>query len=338
MLFFYCFLLFININNAFIIPSIFKEWYCIDFINNIDKSKPYKYNIGDLPLVTWFKNNTPLSTINICSHYGSKLDTGIITSNGCLKCPYHGLEHDELSIFGRTIIFQDKLWWTYNNIKSPPSIPFYNNKNYQTSFIKIDMNANIKDCIFNTMDVNHPKYVHNNLLGFGSDISVNNLKIINYPNKKKLGITFNYKTNSNLLYLKKELKTSNNFHIYEYPFNSWSRVSLPNNENLFINVNLLPLTKNKTRWLITLKYNYWTNDIEKNIIEIAAKYILDQDKKQMNIQGEESILKNAVIYHHKFDNEEHMGKLKELVDFNIYPDIIQVLELYEYHKLKKYNL
>jgi len=333
MLFTYFLLLLININNAFIIPHIFKEWHCIDFENNIDKTKPYKYNIGELPMVMWFKNNTPLSTINICSHYGSKLNKGKINNNGCLVCPYHGLEHNESSIFGKTIIFQDKIWWTYNNNKKPPTIPFYKNTNYQTSYIKVDMNANIIDCILNTMDVNHPKFVHNNILGFGSNIPVNNLKIIKYPNKKKLGITFKYSTNSNLLYLKKELKTSNNFHIYEYPYSSWSRVSLTNNDNLFVNVNLLPITKNKTRWLITLKYNYWTNEIEKNIMEFAAQCILNQDKEQMNNQAKDTILKNLIMYKHKFENEEHMEELKKIINFDIYPDTTQILELYEYHKI-----
>jgi len=328
-------LLLINNSISFIIPNIFKEWFCIDFVNNIDKTKPYKYNIGDLSLVTWFKNNTPLTTINICSHYGSTLDKGKINNNGCLICPYHGLEHNETLTFGKTIIFENKLWWSYYNSNNPPKIPFFNNNKYQTSEIKIDMNANIIDCIFNTMDVNHPKYVHNNIFGFGSNSPVTNLNTINFPNKKKIGISFNYNTNSNLLYLKKEIKNSNNFHIYEYPFNSWSRVSLPNNENLFVNVNFLPLKKNKTRWLITLKYNYWNNNIEKNIMEIAAICILNQDKTQLNRQAEYSILKNSIIYQHKFENEEHLDELHKIINSNIYPDMVQVLELYEYHKFKK---
>jgi phenylpropionate dioxygenase-like ring-hydroxylating dioxygenase large terminal subunit len=61
-----------------------RHWQCIGIKKNIDITKPYVCNIGDLPLVVW-KNtdNQWLSTINICKHMGSKLDQGKIV-NGCL--------------------------------------------------------------------------------------------------------------------------------------------------------------------------------------------------------------------------------------------------------------
>lgn len=330
-------LLLANIVNAYLPIVPFNRWHCIDFVKNIDKTKPHSYNIGELPLVTWFDNdNKPHSTINICEHMGSKLDEGKI-HNGCLKCPYHGLSYDETKTFGDTIVFQDKLWWSYEPIKEhPPSIPFYNNKNFETSFIKVDVDASVKDCILNTMDINHPEFIHNNIFGFGSNFPPTNIKTIYYPDKDmKIGLSFNYKSTSKLAKLKKELHQSANFHIYDFPYTSWSRVSLPTKEHLYVNVNMLPLTKNKTRWLVTLKHNYWKTNVEKHFMKFAANCILYQDQQQMNRQANESILKNLIINKTELNNEDHIAPINKMLDNYRYPSNEMVIMLYNYHLTKK---
>jgi phenylpropionate dioxygenase-like ring-hydroxylating dioxygenase large terminal subunit len=323
------FLLLITEISSYIIPNIYNQWFCLDYISNIDKTKPFKSNIGFLPLVSWFHNNTSCSsTINICSHLGSRLDVGKI-ENGCLKCPYHGLKYNENMTFGKTMIYQDKLWWSYNNNKKPPSIPLYNNKNYKTINLKIDIDANIRDCIINTMDLNHPEFVHNNIFGFGSNKPVSNYKFYKY-NKNKIGISFNYNIDNSLLLLKKELKNSNNFHIYEYPFHSWSRVSIKNKEQIFININFLPLEINKTRWFITIRYNYMNNNnLEKLIMELMGKTIVLQDKNQLENQAKHSIIKDKIIRKIKMNNEEHLDEINDMIGGYIYPDEIQLLQLYK---------
>lgn len=335
-------------NYAFVNPTTpFNNWHCVDFVKNIDVRKPYSFNVGEMPLVTWFSKNTnnssklsydPITTINICSHMGSKLDKGHISSKtNCLVCPYHGLEHNQKHSFGKTIIYEDKLWWAYEPInKKPPSVPFYNNKKFATTNIKLDINANIIDCAFNTMDLNHPAFVHNNIFGFGSNIPPENIKTIKY-NENKVGLGFTYKSNSNLVHLKKSLKHSKNFHIYEYPYTSWSRVTLPNGEHLIVNVNLLPIGPNKTRWFVTLKYNYWNKyPFEKLFMEFAARCILFQDQLQLSKQAIENGLKRMVSYQTSFDNEEHIADMKNMFKKYEYPDMIHVTRLYDYHKrLKK---
>jgi phenylpropionate dioxygenase-like ring-hydroxylating dioxygenase large terminal subunit len=324
------------LTDAFMVTPPFNRWHCIDFVKNIDKSKPYAFNIGELSLVSWFDtNNNPHTTVNICSHMGSRLDNGKVT-DGCLVCPYHGLQHNQSKSFGQSMIFQDKLWWSYEPVKKmPPAMPFYNNKKYETSYIKIDIDANIVDCAFNTMDVNHPAHIHNNLFGFGSNIPPTNLHTVMYPNNTdKIGLTFTYKSKSNLAHLKRELRRSKNFHVYEYPFTTWSRVSLPTNEHLFVNVNMLPLSPNKTRWLVTLKHNFWKTSVEKRFMKFAADCILYQDKEQMKRQSEESALKKMVIYQEEFAQEEHFKQLRDMFkDYNV-PDTQSVLQLYARHKLK----
>lgn len=318
--------------------NTFHHWHCIDFMKNIDKSKPYAYNIGELPLVAWFNDKqnitNPLSTVNICSHMGSKLDHGSISSDGCLICPYHGLKHNEDKSFGSTMIFQDKLWWSYEPVrKLPPKIPFYHSNKFETSIISIDIDANIVDCAYNTMDVNHPAFVHNNLFGFGSNIPPSDLRTVIYKDKKKIGLGFTYKSNSNLVHLKRDLKSSQNFHVYDYPYHTWSRVSLPNNQHLIIGVDFLPLSPNKTRWFVTMKYNYWNKFLfEKTLMYFAANCILAQDKYQLSKQAAPSSLKDLVMFQSSMCNEEHFDELKKLFADYKYPDTTSVVNLYKHHK------
>ena len=310
----------IELTSSFMtIPNIYNNWFCLDFVKNIDKTKPQKYSIGDLPLVVWFKNESlPLSTINICSHHGSTLDSGKINKNGCLVCPYHGLNHDEKLTFGKTMIHQGKLWWSYDNHKKPPSIPFYNNKNFMKSELVIDMNANVFDCIYNTMDINHAEFIHNNMFGFGnSNNPISNLKIYNYKNNKKLGLSFNYKSNTNLKHIKNELKIPNrNFNIYEYPYDIWNGINLNKKEKFYTCFSFLPLSNDKTRWFITLSHNFWKSDIEKKIMEIAGQLILLQDKNQMKNQAKKSKLKSIWINQIKFNNEQQLDEIRNIIKYN----------------------
>lgn len=323
---------------SFITPgiSVFNEWHCIDFVKNIDKSKPFAYNVGDLSLVSWFHKNQSYTTLNICNHMGSKLDHGKVKGN-CLVCPYHGLKYNDNMTFGKSLVFQDKLWWSYSPKKNlPPAIPFYNTHNYQTTTMKVHIDANIVDCAFNLMDINHPAYVHNNIFGFGSNVPPTDVKTVIYPhNKDKLGLSFIYKSNS--IHLKRELRRCKNFDIYEYPYTTWSRVSLPNDKHLFVNINMLPISLHKTQWLVTLKHNFWnTNVIEQYMMAFAANCIIWQDKNQLAKQATTSELKKLVMFQTDLGNENHFKFLKDMFAKYEYPDTRKVLELYKYHK-KKYE-
>lgn len=311
--------------------SPFNDWFAIDFVKNIDKNKPYTFQVGELPLVAWFpdtEQDRAHTTINICKHMGSKLDHGTV-NDGCLRCPYHGLSYDSEDAFGETMIYQDKLWWSYEpKRKKPSSIPFYNNKNYHKSFLKVDMNANIVDCALNAMNIHHPSFIHNNIFGIAKDIS-----IIEYPkNQKRVGLSFGYNSKSSLIHLKHELGQSKNFHLYDYPYTTWSRISLPNDQHLIVNVNLLPLEENKTRWLVTLLHNYWNhNEFEKELMKFTTYCILFQDKYQLDKQVRESALKKLMNYSAKLPDHHIHDRMLQLFKNYEFPDENQVLELYKYH-------
>jgi len=306
--------------------KFFSNWHCVGIKETTDFSKPVKFNIGDLPLVMWKNNENELITcLNICKHMGSKLDKGVITNNGCLKCPYHGLEFSKNDKFGETIEHEGKIFWSHKpSLLTPHNIPFFNNHHYEKSFLQIDMEASLPDSAFNTMDLRHPEYVHTG--AFGSSIPPTNIK--HYKFKDRIGISFDYAQNPIMKILNDNQILSNNFHMFLYPSFTWSRVSF-NNKNLIIAVNFLPLENKKTRWYVTICHNYYKSPMQKNIMKGFAAYILSQDYLQMKNQYPENKLKSAVLFNHTFKDEDIMLWLStEFKDYK-FPDINVCMDLFQ---------
>jgi phenylpropionate dioxygenase-like ring-hydroxylating dioxygenase large terminal subunit len=309
--------------------TFYRHWTCIGIKDKIDISKPYSIHIGDLPLVLWKDENRWISTIDICKHMGSNLHTGTL-HNGCIKCPYHGLEYSYEDRFGETVEHEGKLFWAYKPLtKRPYRIPFYENAEYAKSFLQIDMDASLTDSAYNTMDLRHPEYVHNKLLGFGNTIPPQNIKYYDYPDKSMVGLSFDYSSNPMMRKLNDNVKHTHNFHMFRYPTFSWSRVSFEN-KHLIIGVNLLPLENKKTRWYITLCHNYYTTNIGQKFMQFLATTILNQDYDQMKNQCYENKLKRQMLFNHIFKDEEVITQLhllfKEHYEF---PDIDSVYDLYK---------
>jgi len=309
----------------------FNHWHCIGIKENIDFTKPYQINIGELPLVVW-KDNTKdklITTINICKHMGSKLHNGIITETGCLKCQYHGLELNQEDRFGETIEHQGKIFWSYKPTHSKPySLPFYDNDNFATSFLEIDMECSLLDSAFNNIDLRHPEYVHNKLFGFGNTIPPQNIKQYKYETNERVGLSFDYFSNPVIRSLNDNVKITNNFHMYIYPTFSWSKVTF-GKKSLLIGVNLLPLSEKKTRWYITLCHNYYKSTYQKKFVQLLATTILSQDSVQMRMQYKEDKFKHSMLFTHTFKDEEIMLWVKEMMKDYKYPDIDTCVELYK---------
>ena len=317
--------------------SFFNHWHCIGISEKINFNYPYKANIGELPLVIWKnpKNGDLVSTINICKHMGSKLDNGVITENGCLKCQYHGLEMTKDDEFGKIMEFDGKIFWGYKPIKKEPyRIPFYNNPNYESSYLYIDMDCSLTDSAYNTMDLRHPDYVHNKLFGFGSITPPQNIKHYKYIDNLSIGLSFDYSSNERMKILNDNKKETSNFHMYMYPSFSWSRVSF-GKKNLIIGVNLLPISEKKTRWYITIRSNYYKSIYEKRFLQFLTETILNQDYVQMKNQYQENDLKRAILFNHTFNNEEPIMELQKMFHEYRYPNIEQIVELYNDYKINK---
>jgi hypothetical protein len=264
---------------------------------------------------------------------GSTLNNGKIMDNGCLKCPYHGLEINDEDKFGEVIDFEGKLFWAIDPIsKKPDGIPFYNNNKYEKSFLEIDMECSLIDSAYNTMDLRHPEYVHSQLVGgFGSSIPPENVKFYKFKNKNHIGLSFDYSSNKIIKIINDNVVKTNNFHMYIYPSFSWSKVMM-DKKILIIGVNLLPLEKNKTRWYITISHNYYKSEFGKNLMKMLTLTILNQDFIQMQNQYLENDLKKKILFNHIFTEEEPILELRKMFKNYKFPDIKQCIHLYDKYK------
>lgn len=320
---------------SFILPSIYREWYCVGFINKIDKTAPYSFNIGELPMVTWFDNkNNTYSTINICKHFGAKLSNGNISKNGNLVCPNHKLEYNYNDKFGTTTVYQNKLWWSYDPIDIiPPKIPLYNKK-YEIIYMEFDIDSYITECLINFMNINN----YNSLKEYNLNLQPSNVNNYRY-NFNSIGILFDYNILTNL---KLNLKLSENFLHYKYPSTLWFKQSIRYFEknrleydNVILNINLLPININKTKWYITVTFNNLEQSTFKK--DIVYKTIYNMLMKQFDLLSNQSnniILKEHMMLHRKkiiYDNINQ--DFEYFLKRYSYPDIQSVLSLYNYHRM-----
>lgn len=336
----FLFLLFLANASAYVvhhnINPLFNNWNCLGMVENIDFNKPYISKIGELPLVTWKDKQDKLHTsLNICKHMGSTFDEGSV-KDGCLVCPYHGLNYEDKDSVGITIEHQGKIFWSYlPNTYRPSSIPFFENKNYRKSFIEIDMDCSLKDSAYNTMDILHPTFVHSGMFGFGNNKKPENVMNYEFVDKNKIGLSFDYHSNGVLQRINKNSKSTNNYHMFEFPAFTWSRVSFKKTNHLVIGVHFRPISEKKTKWYVTIVQNYMKNNfVEELCMKYMAYLILKQDQKQMKNQYDENNLKESVMFSHTFENEEPIHKLNKLYKNITYPDLYQCINLHNDYKMR----
>jgi nitrite reductase/ring-hydroxylating ferredoxin subunit len=207
----------LSLSSAFILPQFVRDWHPIGIENNIDKSKPYVYNIGKLPMVLWYDNNKkPISTLNICKHLGAKLDNGII-NNGCLQCINHLTNYNETDAIGTVVSRNGLLWWSYKSYVKQPTAIF--KETYKIYHNYIDVNVNLVNVIL--------EFIYSN----------NNKTKIKHKNKR--------------LFITEQLYNAEHRYYYQYPY--YFKGSI--NKKINYSLNFLPLEENKTRIYINIANN-----------------------------------------------------------------------------------
>ena len=237
----------------YIAPQTFREWHPIGIYKSIDKLKPYKFQLGPLPLILWFSlNNKPNTMINNCNHLGNSLNKAKI-KNGCLICPYHYNSYNETDNFGTTQISNGLIWWSYRSNEKQPYIPIKTNNKEIYNF-KLDINIDLITFILNLLSIKNNKYIWN-------------LK------KKQLLI-----------------KTDNERIIYKYPYRLI--INNYKNKYTY-EISILPLSINKLRLFITYynqllfpiiylrllkEKNKFENDITTNNLNIKNYFMFKKGK------------------------------------------------------------
>lgn len=131
---------------SYIVPQTFREWHPIGIYNNINKNKPYYFNIGYLPIILWFNTTNHNCIINSCKHLGNNMNNGFIKNN-CFICPHHNLKYTDTDKLGDIKLSNGLLWWSYKSFQKEPIKS--HNYLYKTSF---DVNTNILGAILNLID------------------------------------------------------------------------------------------------------------------------------------------------------------------------------------------
>ena len=209
-------LFFLSTIQGFILPQFVREWHPIGIENQIDRSKPFVFNIGKLPMVLWYDKNDPIATLNICKHLGAKLDNAII-NNGCLHCSNHLTGYNQTDALGKVVSKNGMLWWSFKSYTRNP-ISNFKKEEKKLDIHHIDINVNLLNVIL--------EFVYSN----------NKIKARARKNK--------------FLFYEKLFNAEHRFY-YKYPY--YLKGSINNKINYTIN--FLPLEENKTRLFISIANN-----------------------------------------------------------------------------------
>ena len=294
-LFIICFIGFVD---AYLLPQTFRDWHVVGISDKIDKTNPYKFNIGKLPMVLWYdKNNLPISTFNVCKHLGNKLENGLIY-NGSLICPSHKLHYTANDAVGKTVDTDGLIWWSYKSYQeNPPKLPLRNN-NYNTKHFKLDINIDLISCVLNFLHINNP-----------------NSKNI-FKNNKLLLKSFHTDYTSTI--------------IYKYPYTIFVSTKLNNHKLKAVYfINLLPIEENKTRMFVTIKYN---NNLKEYIGSwfycFIIKFFLFKTKQEIENQYTSDKLKIYLMLQNTMSNN-YLFNVYKLYEKYMFPN-----DFFMYHFMK----
>jgi phenylpropionate dioxygenase-like ring-hydroxylating dioxygenase large terminal subunit len=202
----------------------YNQWYPIGIQKFMDKSKPYKSVVLDVPLVTWYdKKSGHWSTVlDRCPHRGAPLSEGRI--EGCnIECPYHGyqfngcgdcryiphlLDKNNSSVLSKmntkaliTDVSEDIVWIWMNSSRYPDSDPpMYIDSDPDGILVEDYVTKLPFDFRYlqeNIMDVSHTSFTHHGTQSdrkfatpieykLWDDISMNGFSLIsrNYPEEE----------------------------------------------------------------------------------------------------------------------------------------------------------
>ena len=317
------------------LSPLFNRWNCIGTKAQFSIDKPNAWKMGDLPMVLWKEGDEWLSRPNVCSHMGSRLDTGCVVptggwykpeATGSLQCPYHGLRYGKTESLGSVVEFQDKLFWAWRPDKElPDAVPGYGEPGFDSFVFEYEMPCSLPDAAYNAMDLHHPEFVHQNLLGFGSSVPPTNIQMHRYiEDPKQVGLSFDYvSSGASSLVSRGGSKETRNFHLFRFPAFTWSRVSFGHTNELVIGVDFLPVGPKKTKWFVSISQNYLQRWQRPLIITMALS-ILNQDREQMLRQAPENGLKSDLLFQRTIPDEEVLDTMRPwFQDEYVYPDLEQ---------------
>ena len=91
---------------------------------------------------------------------------------------------------------------------------------------------------------------------------------------------------------------------------------------------MTPVERYKTKWFVTIRSNYMKEGINKNILSLAARMILSQDKKQFDRQSKNTLLRDNFILTNMLNYEDHIEDMKDIFRNYQYPNLEEFIDDY----------
>ena len=92
-----------------------------------------------------------------------------------------------------------------------------------------------------------------------------------------------------------------------------------NNNKIIVNINLLPLSNDKTKWIINIKYNNYKSFIVKTLIHLIIKQYLNQNNKKLLNLSQQLSIKKYIAYNFNIDNK-YIYDIKQKYSNYLFPD------------------
>ncbi len=169
-------------------------WVPIAFSKELKPGKPLGLIVDDVPVVLWRVGTNVAALVDQCPHRSVKLSLGKITSDGCIRCPFHAWEYDRTGVCQQIPLLADRgkpqkvrsqrlaardlgdMLWLYTRVlESPeqmlpdgPVLPSsMTEPDWSGSPIVREWKAHWSRAIQTMLDVAHIPIVHSKTIGAG---------------------------------------------------------------------------------------------------------------------------------------------------------------------------
>ena len=107
-----------------------------------------------------------------------------------------------------------------------------------------------------------------------------------------------------------------------------------NDNKLIIHVDMCPIEKYKTKWIITIKNNYMNKILSKYLLKFITNLILTQDNNQFKKQCKNDLLRSKYLLQNKLKYEKHIEDIHNKFKTYKYPELDDFLSYCERLKIR----
>lgn len=286
-------------------------WYAAAQSKQIQKNKPYRCSIFDLPIVIWRTSQGLTALLDRCAHRNAPLSYGKVIKENII-CPYHGWtfnangecvnipsegESKAATISNKSIETfpvkeQDDLIWVWMGReqevdKEPFQMPIVKRKGWHYYYMETMFDNNVTDLVENFMDVPHTVFVHKGWFRDKKQIKVPMLVertedsvLVTYQQENDSIGAFNWLVNPKGL----PMKHTDNFYMpnntkVDYIFGEEER-------GFIISSTCTPIKPFQTKVFTLICYKFgWMTPLAKLFLPAYTRKVIEQDVWIMDIQG-----------------------------------------------------